>query len=196
MIPPLYSPYNNTSAGFRKKMLYWSGFITIAITIIFKILDLSLVTPGEDIPDGMVAFELTNNIHVTRIMAEMWGEKGRIVAAFSLGLDYLYLIVYALFLGIIAFEIGKKLTGRSTLLAKPGYWLSWLMIVAALFDGIENFALIRILTGCQYSVWATIAYYFATMKFTIVVITIIYILLGLVMIQVMPKSSKTPPVSQ
>ncbi len=191
-----YSPYKNTSAGFRKKMLYLTGFITVLITLIFKISDLSLVTPDKNIPDGMMAFELTNNIHVTRIMAEMWGEKGRIIAAFSLGLDYLYLIVYALFLGIVTFEIGKKLTGRSVLLARLGYWLSWLMVAAALFDGIENFALIRILAGCQYPMWATISYYFASIKFTIVAITLLYILFGLTMIWLIPKFSKTPPVSQ
>ncbi len=187
-----YSPYNNTTSDFRKKMLYWSGVITLIITIIFNVLDQSLVTPGEEVPDGMVAFELTNNIHDARIMVDMWGEKGRLVAAFSLGLDYLYLIAYALFFGIIAFEIGKKLTGRSALLAKPGYWLSWLMILAAVYDAIENFALIRILTGCQYSLWATTAYYFATMKFAIVIVTFVYIFLGLVMIWITRPAKSQP----
>jgi hypothetical protein len=187
-----YSPYNNTTPGFRKKMLYWSGIFTVVITVIFNILDQSLVTPGDEVADGMVAFELTNNIHDARIMVDMWGEKGRLVAAFSLGLDYLYLIAYALFLGIIAFETGKKLTGRSALLAKPGYWLSWLMILAAVYDAIENFALIRILTGCQYSLWATTAYYFATIKFAIVIITLVYIFLGLVMMWVTRPSKNQP----
>jgi len=187
-----YSPYNNTTPGFRKKMLYWSGIFTVVITVIFNILDQSLVTPGDEVADGMVAFELTNNIHDARIMVDMWGEKGRLVAAFSLGLDYLYLIAYALFLGIIAYETGKKLTGRSALLAKPGYWLSWLMILAAVYDAIENFALIRILTGCQYSLWATTAYYFATIKFAIVIITLVYIFLGLVMMWVTRPSKNQP----
>ena len=187
-----YSPYNNTTPEFRKKMLYWSGIFTVVITVIFNILDQSLVTPGDEVADGMVAFELTNNIHDARIMVDMWGEKGRLVAAFSLGLDYLYLIAYALFLGIIAYETGKKLTGRSALLAKPGYWLSWLMILAAVYDAIENFALIRILTGCQYSLWATTAYYFATIKFAIVIITLVYIFLGLVMMWVTRPSKNQP----
>ena len=190
-----YSPYNNTSAKFRKNLLYWSGAFTLILVVIMRLLDQSLVTPGEEVPDGMVAFELTNNIHDARIMIDMWGEKGRIVAAFSLGIDYLFLISYSIFFGLIAFIIGKKLNGRSRLLSKPGYVLSWLMILAGVYDSIENFALIRILTGCQYSMWATTAYYFATMKFTIVIITLVFIVLGLIMLW-LTRPSENQPISR
>jgi len=187
-----YSPYNTTSASFRKKMLYWSGIFTVVLILIMRLLDQSLVAPGDEIPDGMVAFELTNNIHDARIMVDMWGEKGRLVAAFSLGIDYLFLISYSVFLGLIAFIIGKRLNGRSGLLSKPGYVLSWLMILAGVYDSIENFALIRILTGCQYSMWATTAYYFATIKFTIIFITLAYIVIGSIMIWLTRPSEKQP----
>ena len=177
-----YSPYNNTSWKFRKNLLFWSGIFTIILTLTLRLLDQSLVTPGEDVPNGMVAFELTNSIQDAHTMMDRWGEQGNIAAAFSLGIDYLYLISYSILFGLISYQIGKRLIGRSKLLSKSGYFLSWFMIVAALFDGIENFALIKILFGCQSPIWATTSYYFATMKFTIVLITLIYIILGSVII--------------
>ncbi len=190
-----YSPYSSTSAKFRKNLLYWSGAFTLILVVIMRLLDQSLVAPGEEVPDGIVAFEMVKNIHDARIMIDMWGEKGRVVAAFGLGLDYLFLIAYSLFFGVISFEIGRKLKGRSKLLSAPGYVLSWLILLAAVYDAIENFALIRILTGCQYSLWATTAYYFATMKFTIVIITVVYIVLGLIMLW-LTRPSENQPVSR
>ena len=183
-----YSPYNNTSGRFRKNMLYWSGGFTLLLLVILRLLDQSLTVEGT--PDGIVGFELVKNIHDARIMIDMWGEHGRLIAAFSLGIDYVFLISYALFLGLCSYEIGKKLSGRSRLLSRPGFWLSWLMLLAAIYDSIENYSLIKILTGSKSQLWATTSYYFSTIKFAIVFVTLIYIVLGLVMIWITAEPSK------
>ena len=183
-----YSPYNRFPDAVLKKILYITGATTLAITVIFNILDRSLVTPELDVPDGMIAFELTNNLHTARLMIDSWGTYGKLTAAFSLGLDYLYLVVYSLFLGIAAYMTGKKLSNRSFLFSKTGYHLSWMILLAALFDSIENFALYRILIGCQHKIWASTAFYFATIKFTIVLVTLLYLLIGLIMITLSNRS--------
>ncbi|NHZ86574.1 MAG: hypothetical protein GWP19_11965, partial [Planctomycetia bacterium] len=54
-----------------------------------------------------------------------------------------------------------------------------LQFVAALFDAIENIALIKLLLGSQNGIYSSIAYYFASIKFAIIAIGIIYIIIGL-----------------
>ena len=185
-----FSPYRNASGKFIKNTLWWSGAFTIIVMIALRIIDQWLTTPES--PAGMVGFELAGNIHNTRIMIDSWGETGRIMAGLSLGIDFLYIVAYSLFLGLSAFAIGKKLQGRSKLMSRPGYWLSWLMLFAGIFDAIENYSLIEILSGNEYQHWATTAYYFSTTKFAIVIITLLYLVLGLATMLI-TKPAKNQP---
>lgn len=185
-----YSPYRNASGKFIKNTLWWTGAFTIIVMIALRIIDQWLTTPES--PTGMIGFELAKDIHITRIMMDSWGEKGRIMAGLSLGIDFLYIVAYSLFLGLSAFAIGKKLEGRSKLLSRPGYRLSWLMLLAGIFDAIENYSLIEILSGNDYQRWATAAYYFSTTKFAIVIITLLYIILGLATMLI-TKPAKSQP---
>ncbi len=61
--------------------------------------------------------------------------------------------------------------------------LTKLQFVAALFDAIENIALIKLLLGSNNSLFPSIAYYFASIKFVLIAIGIIYIIIGLLTLQ-------------
>jgi hypothetical protein len=61
---------------------------------------------------------------------------------------------------------------------KIGLLLAKLQFVAALFDAIENFVLIKLLLGSNNNIFSLIAYYFASIKFVIIGIGIIYIIVG------------------
>ena len=179
-----YSPFNNTSASLRKKLTWISGVFTIILIVIMKFLDSYLTTEGT--PDGIVSFELAKNIHDARVMMDMWGDTGRIVAGFSLGLDYLFLISYSLFLGLISFYFARKFDGRFKILAKLGYSFSWIIFLAAVYDAIENFALFKILTGSGTSLMAVTAWFFASFKFLIVFLVLGYIALSLIFNVIFP----------
>ncbi len=184
-----YSPFNNTTAGFRRKAMWTFGILTVILLLVMRWADSFLIT--EETPDGIIGFELAKNIHDARIMLDVWGDQGRVVAAFSLGIDYLFLISYSMFLGLVSFSLAKKLEGRLNLLSKAGYLFSWLILLAGLYDAIENFALIKIMTGCQLSLWATTAWFFATVKFAIVYMVLGYILVALFFSLFFPGSKKT-----
>jgi len=186
----LYAPYSKASNKSIKNLLWWSGAFTLVLTVVLRMVDQWLTTPES--PGGMVGFELAKNINSTLIMINSWGEHGRIMAGFSLGIDYLYIVSYSIFLGLAAFAIGKKLNNRNSFLTKPGYWFSSLMLLAGIFDGIENYSLIKILSGNHDQLWATLAYYFAFTKFSIVLLTLLYIILGLITMWV-TKSAKNQP---
>lgn len=188
-----YSPYNNASDRFIKNTLLWSGAFTIIIMIVLRIIDQSLTTP--ETPNGIIGFELIKNIHHAETIMNIWGEHGRMMAALSVGIDFLYIVSYSIFLWLATFSIGKKLNGYSGILSKSGYRLSWLIFLAGTFDIIENYALIKMLNGVHNQLWATTAYYFSLLKFAIVIITLLYLILGLVMVW-LTKPVKNAPVSQ
>ena len=185
-----YSPFNNASQKFISNTLWWSGAFTIVLMIALHVIDKALATP--DGTGGMIGFELAKNINHTVAMMTQWKEHGRIMAGLSLGIDYLYMVSYALFLGLLSFTIGKKLFSRNHFLSKPGFWFSWLMFIAALLDSTENYALIRILGGDHEQLWASISYYAASTKFIIVLLTLLYILLGLAVLWFTKSAKKQP----
>jgi hypothetical protein len=51
-------------------------------------------------PNGIISFEFAGEIAVAQRMVDSWGATGRIYAALNLGLDYLFLAVYACAIGI------------------------------------------------------------------------------------------------
>jgi len=57
--------------------------------------------------------------------------------------------------------------------------LIWGVFLAALFDAIENIALLNLLSGNLNQVWSSMAYYFAVLKFSILAIVMVYILINL-----------------
>ncbi len=185
-----YSPYNRASARFINNTLLWSGAFTLLLMIVLRIIDYSLTSDGT--PNGIIGFELAKTMHNAQSMMGVWGNDGKIMATLSIGVDFLYIVSYSVFLSLSAFAIGKKLQGRIRLLSKPGYWLSWLMFFAGLFDVVENYSLIKILTGSHNQLWATTSYYFASTKFVIVLITLVYLITGLILMWVIKPAKNQP----
>lgn len=162
----------------------------LVLLAVMSRLDAALTTVAA--PGGIVSFEMAGNLETaTRIVAS-WKMAGKIQAAFSLGLDYLFLIVYALFISIACVLIGRKLTPKYRLWANLGYLIGWAQFPAALLDGIENFALIRVILGSQSEVLPLIARWCAVVKFGIVGAGLIYILTGLTMVALMIIAGRMP----
>ncbi len=78
------------------------------------------------------------------------------------------------------FGCTKIYPNSNPFLYKFGLLIAQLQFIAGLFDAIENVALIKLLLGSQNGIYSLIAYYFASMKFAIIAIGIIYIIIGLI----------------
>ena len=96
-------------------------------------------------------------------------------AAFGLGIDYLFMPLYALALSLGILLAAGRHTGA---FAKLGAWLGWGALVAPLFDGVENFALYQLLANGVASPWPEIAYWCATFKFILLIVGLVYALIG------------------
>jgi hypothetical protein len=59
--------------------------------------------------------------------------------------------------------------------------LLWGVFLAAFFDAIENFALIKLFLGDLRQSWSSIAFYFASMKFALLILGVLFIVISWIM---------------
>jgi hypothetical protein len=174
----------------RKPFFLTFLFLTILLFAIFWVLDQPLRTKAA--PNGIVSFELAGTPLAAREITESWKQwsallsaTGRpnpdivnvayVFAAFGLGLDYLFMPVYALALSSATLLAAQKHTGRiRMLLALAGYGA----FAAALFDAVENYALFQVLLGVGDSSNPEIAAFCATIKFGLLALGILAALIG------------------
>jgi len=96
-------------------------------------------------------------------------------AAFGLGLDFLYMVIYSTSIAIGCLWSSRQLSPGSW--AQLGIWLAWGQWIAALFDAAENISLISLLFG-MFGVdphfLALSSSAFATVKFFLILAGLLY----------------------
>lgn len=133
---------------------------------------------------GIISYELAKDLDQSVNILNAWDPQAKINAGLSLGFDFLFLLVYSGLIALLIYNINNRLW-QDKPFYKLGQVLIVLIFIAALFDAIENFALIKLLLGDLQQVWSSIAYYFAVVKFAIVFVCIAYLLVnwGVLMIK-------------
>jgi len=159
----------------EQKTAFWTLFaVTIVVIIFMQIVSAPLITDAA--PQGIVSFEFAGNLPNAERIIDSWGQEERIYAGLSLGLDYLFLVLYSctIALGCI---LGAR--GMSTdFFVKGGVVLAWAQFSAAFLDCVENFALIKLLLGSGEAVWPSLAFWCAGPKFFIVGAGLVYVVIG------------------
>ena len=169
---------------FRKPMFYVFFALTILIFGVFNILDQPLRTSVA--PNGIVSFELAGTPEKAFQIMVSWEPvnfqgpdivraRGYLIAAFGLGLDYLFMPVYALALALGTLLAAGRHKGWINVI---GVLTGWGAFGAAAFDAVENYALFRIVLGEYSSPYPEIAAFCATAKFTLLIAGILYGLIG------------------
>lgn len=184
-------PLEFVSTEYRKRFFFAFLFPTLLLFAVFRVLDKPLRTDAA--PNGIVSFELAGDSQSARVITDSWKQSSRspssvaaqsnadivnlphVFVAFGLGIDYLFMPLYAL-----ALAFGTLLAAQ-----KHGGWLRSLgalagygAFIAALFDAVENFALWRVLLGAVDSVYPAIAAFCATVKFALLLFGLVYSLVG------------------
>lgn len=145
-------------------------------------------------PEGIVSFELAGTPFQAQAIIDSWKEAAYLAssvagepvpgmvsrayafAAFGLGLDYLFMPVYATALAMGILLVAGRYRGWAYSL---GAWLGWGAYIAALFDGVENYALARMLLMNEvWSPYPEIAAFSASIKFGLLFSGIMYALAG------------------
>ena len=184
-------PLENIPREYRKRSFFTFLFLTLSLFAVFRVLDQPLRTPAA--PNGIVSFELAGSPLQAQAITEEWKRSSLLLsavagqadpnivnvpytfAAFGLGIDYLFMPVYA-----YALAFGTLLAAN-----RHGGWFKSLGAVAgygafaaALFDAVENYALFQILLNRVYSPYPEIAYYCASLKFALLIFGLLYALAG------------------
>jgi uncharacterized integral membrane protein len=129
-------------------------------------------------PPNIVAFELAGTVEsVSKIMSE-WSPVQIAKVKTSIYLDFGFILAYCSTL-VLACRAAVNYSGVQVFI-KTGNQFVWIVWLAGVCDAIENIAMLRTLSEIsQTSV--SIAFYFATIKFSILLIALIFVLINLVM---------------
>ena len=175
----LRHPFEWLAKSSQKRAFVLLLILTLAVMAALNCFDTHLKTKAA--PNGIVSYEFAGNLSTAQNMIKSWGDTGQIYAGLSIGLDYLFLIVYAFTIGLGCVLTGEKLSEKFASANIIGSILAWGLIIAAFLDAIENYALIKILVGSVEGFWLTIAWVCAAPKFALVGLGLLYIICGTIL---------------
>lgn len=184
----LSHPFEWLSAAGQKHAFISLLVLTLAVMVSLQILGGPLKT--DVAPSGIVSFEFAGELSLAQSMVESWGRTGQVYAGLNLGLDYLFLVFYASAIGLGCVLVARNLSERVEFLSLIGIILAWGQFGAALLDGIENYALIRVLLETQKELWPVVARWCAVPKFLIVATGLVYIIIGALVAMVAKAHSR------
>lgn len=156
-------PLDFIPASSRKKTFFPLLALTLGLLTLIQLLNTPLQNPVS--PMGIVSFELAGTPQKADAIIQAWDARARLFAAFSLGLDYLFLLAYGLVISLGVLMVAGKEGGK---FAKISAYVGWGVLLAALLDAIENFALWRLLSGSATEFCPRLAAISATAKFFLV----------------------------
>ena len=150
------------------------------LIIMFAIKSFDSTLKSDTCPNGIVSFELAKNLNTSKAIINSWDTTAKTDAGLSLGIDFLFLLLYSGFIGLVIYILNEKLWKHQKFVYQTGRIFIALIFAAALLDAIENIALIQLLKGHLEQSWVSIAFYAATVKFILVGISLLYLIVNLV----------------
>jgi hypothetical protein len=174
-----------------RRGLLWPALLalTIALTIVLQAVNVPLKTPAA--PQGVVSYEFAGTTAASQGILDSWDAGAKVHAGFSLGLDYLYMPVYALTIGLACAWAARVLGSRKRWLGSLGRVLAFGLGLAALLDATENYALATMLFSAAADPWPAVARWCATGKFALIIAGLVYALAGFLLWLMTWRSRKT-----
>lgn len=161
---------NSLFTAAQQRWQRWLTISTIAIAIAMLIVDHPLKTAHA--PLGIISLQLAGGTQAAKQVVYDWGHKDRLAAAFGLGLDYLFLSSYSvwMFFGCrwAAVRWMKSSPNRGSLFGK----LAWGAFAAAILDAAENVVLLIFLQSDGRSVLYPLAFWCAVVKFLLILMVV------------------------
>lgn len=170
-------PYASLPLASRRKLMAISSTLSILIMVIFNWLGAPLSTSAA--PMGMVSFQLARTPQRVQAILASWDTATQMIAAFCLGLDYLFMPAYALAIGLADRWVGQVLCQRGWPLARVGVTLAWGLWLAALLDALENASQVAMLFGSTSPLLPGLTWVVAVIKYGLVFMGLGYAFYGL-----------------
>ena len=171
-----------TPSGQNRAFIFFF-ILSMLVMVSLQVTGAHLITQVS--PAGILSFEFAGELTAAQNMVNSWGQKGRLAAGLNLGLDYLFLLVYACAIGLGCVLVARSHSPKTTFLANLGILIAWAQLGAALLDSVENYALIQVLFGTETAVWPVVARWCAFPKFSIVGAGLVYVMIGTIVVVVL-----------
>jgi hypothetical protein len=172
-------PFEALGADERKPIFLSLTALTLIVMGVLNATGDPLKTPAA--PQGIVSFELAGDGPSAQAILDSWDCQARAHAGFSLGFDFVFMLLYSSTIGLACVWAARVLPGRYRPLVAVGLMLAWGQWLAALLDMVENVALLVILLDSPGAPWPQIARWCAVPKFALVFLGLGYVALGAVM---------------
>jgi hypothetical protein len=150
--------------------------MTVLLSAVFAVTGAPLTTDAA--PYGIVSYELAGTPENARRILASWDAETQLRAAFGLGLDYLFMVVYASTIALGSALAARQLRRAGWPLARWGTFIAWGAVLAALLDATENIALLTLLWGTLSAPWPALARWCAIPKFALIFLGLVYVIYG------------------
>ena len=172
----MHHPFESIPTGRRWPIFVPLLVLTLAVMAVLNVVDSPLKTGVA--PQGIVSYELAGNVSAARAILDSWNPQARVYAGFSLGFDFLFMVLYSTTIAYACTWVSGGWRGKRRSLASVGLLLAWGQWVAGLFDAVENGALWVMLAAAPAAPWPQIARWCATVKFALVLLGLAYAIVG------------------
>jgi len=163
------NPLNSIPQGKKLAIFLWLLGATLATSVIMRMI-------GPVAPN-IVDYEFANTAAKAAGIINAWDAPARLQACLNMGFDYLYMPVYSTTIALAC------VMGAGVLAAKGwrnlGMLLAWGLWLAAIFDAIENYALITMMFNGASDPYPAISAFCATVKFSLILLGLLYALVSL-----------------
>jgi hypothetical protein len=159
--------------GKRKRVFLALLAWTLVLFSILQVLNTPLVTSAA--PAGIVSHQFAWTAEKAHAILASWAGRPSLSATFGLGLDYLFMPSYALTVALGALLAAGRQSIPAGWLSRLGTWTAYGVFTAAVFDALENIGQAQqLLTGVVTSPVTILVGVCATLKFTLLLLAILY----------------------
>jgi len=158
------------------KRLFWVFLLLwVATGIALEVINGHLETAIT--PFGIISFEFCGFNDSCKAALDQWGQRGQLFAMLSLGIDYLYLLIYPGFFAISILLLQRRIKLN---FIPPESLVILACLMMSLTDAIENYGLIQIVLYGPQSSFPMLSGIFASIKFAVFFVVLLWLLYLLV----------------
>ncbi len=168
------TPFSWLPADLQGNALLMLAVAAMAMAKILSTVGAGLTLKDEGIAFGIVNLEVSWSRERAEAIVKAW-RKHQVVgkALQQTQLDFIFLLIYPAALSLACVMTAG---GSDGLMADTGLAMSWIILFCAPFDAIENILLLKMLKGTFEPNTARITSISASLKFLIILVTLIYLI--------------------
>ena len=182
-------PLSRLPSDVQRRVFWPLAILSSALLVVFQVIDRVLRSPAA--PYGIVSLELAGSVPAAQAVLASWDAQAQLLAAFGLGLDYLFIPIYSTAIALGCLIAAGVLRRGAWPVAGLGCALAWSLWIAALLDAAENVALMNILLGTVSAPWPQAAALFSAIKFVLIGLGLAYSSYGLMGALALTRSGRT-----